>query len=287
MPVVYQALNTVNGHRYIGVTKDAVSRRRARHYSFARLGHTTMPFYFAIRKYGESAFVWSILEEFETYEDALAGEIRWIAQERPDYNVTRGGKGAVGTVMSEAAKAKLSALRKGVPRSPETIAKLKASQTPERLARFSAKRKGYKHRPDTVEKLRAAGVERKDTVFALYSMLGPIASSRPVICLDDGKKYESASAAARAYGVHNSLVQGVCQGRQYRRTAAGRRFVYADGSTPPIGDDRRAKLAADQIPIIRCVATYGISPKQIAWAYDVSPATIFDVIARRTWAHVE
>lgn len=67
--------------------------------------------------------------------------------------------------------------------------------------------------------------ERKE-LFAHYAHLGPQAMARRVVCLNDGKVYESASAAADAYGAKKSAVIEVCLRREFRRQAAGRVFRY-------------------------------------------------------------
>ena len=59
-----------------------------------------------------------------------------------------------------------------------------------------------------------------------FAPLGPAASARRVVCLDDGKVYPSASAAAAAYGAEKSAVIEVCLRRSFRRLAVGRVFRY-------------------------------------------------------------
>lgn len=63
-------------------------------------------------------------------------------------------------------------------------------------------------------------------LFAQYAHMGPQAVSRRVVCLNDGKVYESASAAAAAYGAKKSAVIEVCLRRPFRKQAAGRVFRY-------------------------------------------------------------
>lgn len=49
---------------------------------------------------------------------------------------------------------------------------------------------------------------------------------KPVICIDNGKIYESASAASRATGISKSAISGVCRGCKSCHTAAGYRWEY-------------------------------------------------------------
>ncbi len=199
MPIVYRATNRTNGKCYIGVTIQSLHGRRLGHFSEARTSASKRPFMAAIRKYGEDAFEWEVLEEHKSEAEALAAEVRLIAETKPEYNVAVGGRGIPSLSHPEAVKVAL-----------------RASHTPERRAAFSAKRTGYKHRPDTVEKLRAAGLVAKDE-WAKRSHLGPEALMRGVICLTDGEQYPSAAAAARAYGVDTGALVQVCQGKRSSR----------------------------------------------------------------------
>lgn len=81
------------------------------------------------------------------------------------------------------------------------------------------------HSPETLERLRALGHEKIET-FRRYAHLGPAASARRVVCLDDGKEYPSAKAAGRAYGISASSITTVCGRSKTRRTAGGKVFRH-------------------------------------------------------------
>lgn len=93
--LVYIAVNLKNGKRYIGITRGSLEERTRRHFCDARRGVKTK-FARAIRKYGESIFVFSALEFCPSYESAQKKEIELIAWMKPEYNSTAGGGGAVG-----------------------------------------------------------------------------------------------------------------------------------------------------------------------------------------------
>ena len=78
--LVYLATNIANGHRYVGMTSLGVERRRIAHFSKS-VGKEAggSRFYAALRKYGRDAFVWSVLEVFDTRLKALLGELRYIS----------------------------------------------------------------------------------------------------------------------------------------------------------------------------------------------------------------
>jgi hypothetical protein len=60
------------------------------------------------------------------------------------------------------------------------------------------------------------------------SAAGPIKNSRKVLCLDDGKIYQSASEAARIYNVAKSAVIELCLGKNNRKTVGGLKFKYVE-----------------------------------------------------------
>ena len=60
--IIYGARNTVNGKWYIGQTVTGLGKRRRRHLIYARNNYDNTVFHAAIRKYGESAFEWTVLE---------------------------------------------------------------------------------------------------------------------------------------------------------------------------------------------------------------------------------
>lgn len=62
------------------------------------------------------------------------------------------------------------------------------------------------------------------------SAAGPVKNSRPVVCLDDGTEYPSASAAARAYKVDPSALTELCLGKRGRKSVRGLRFKYMDAA---------------------------------------------------------
>jgi group I intron endonuclease len=93
--IIYVVTNKINGKKYVGLTRRPLNIRRNAHLTEARRGART-PFHCAIRKYGEDAFTWDVVEFCETEESLLAAEVFWIASlasETPNgYNRTSGGQ---------------------------------------------------------------------------------------------------------------------------------------------------------------------------------------------------
>jgi group I intron endonuclease len=184
--LIYLATNTVNGHRYIGLT----SRWRERpneHFRIARQG-VRWPFQAAIRKYGREAFTFSVLQTCHSRAAACKAEISLIASTKPEYNASKGGDGL--------------SYWTGKKRSPETKAKI------------SATKKGQKN-PSAIQTMLVHGSK----VRAASNQ----ARQRPVLCLSDGLHFSSAREAARHYGSHRgSVTQAIRRGWRL----FDKRFVY-------------------------------------------------------------
>ncbi len=94
--ILYQAECSITGKKYIGYTNSnkTFERRKYEHYNNAFSGHKTK-FYNAIRKHPDN-FVWTVLEEVDTHEQAKKREIELISEfntYREGYNSTKGGDG--------------------------------------------------------------------------------------------------------------------------------------------------------------------------------------------------
>lgn len=123
---IYIITNTLNNHRYIGMTKKTLNERWSLHKADAR---RNKPWHLhrAIRKYGEEKFIIGLLEETTATSMEELGKIEtaWIAKLNPEYNMTTGGEGHTGIPMlgekngmfnkkhTEESKEKMSINRKG------------------------------------------------------------------------------------------------------------------------------------------------------------------------------
>lgn len=158
--LIYLLTNTVNGKRYVGITRQGLPERLSKHWNAAKSGRPTR-IAAAIRKYGRETFTAAILETVETYEMAMAREREIIAATAPEYNVTAGGEGVLGLVFTAATRAKLSAHSKG---RQTFLGRKHSPESLEKMRQAAMGRKGYwagKTRPpETVEKMRAASTGR-------------------------------------------------------------------------------------------------------------------------------
>jgi group I intron endonuclease len=92
---VYCHTNSVNGKRYVGITKFSMERRWKGHVASVKWGYPTR-FSRAIAKYGQNAFTHEVLETVPDRETANEAEIWWIAHFGSDdpalgYNLSPGG----------------------------------------------------------------------------------------------------------------------------------------------------------------------------------------------------
>ncbi len=188
-PLIYQIINLVNGRFYIGVTKLGLPLRQQQHLREAKRGKLKFPIYRAIRKYGDEAFAFVVLCEFETYEEAMAREVELISIMKPAYNAAKGGQGLsywTGKKRDAATNAKISKTKTGVSRGPTPAHALEVFK----------------------ENMRRAARARR----------------KPVRCVRDGRVFESCASASAHYGLHPTSVAKVA-GRD-NRAVRGMRFEF-------------------------------------------------------------
>ncbi len=270
-PLVYMATNLVNGKRYIGITIGYLCHRKAKHINNARHGREKgMAIVKAIRKYGEDMFRFRVIKKTETYSEAKMEERRLIALLKPEYNLTKGGDGCEGFKFSPEQCKAISERKKGQP------GYWKGKRLPAHVmeAAMAARREKY---PEYKHKLAA----------------GPKAASKPVICIETGNAFESASAAARALGLGASQISSVCAGKKHRLSAGGFHFRYADAAPSEIrtrrsyrgADHPSVKLTEEQVRKI--FSLWGeMSKPKIAALFSISVHTVKAIHNGRLWAHL-
>lgn len=93
--IIYEAINKINGKRYIGQTITTLVGRKRQHISDSK--HDNTCFHKAIRKYGQDNFEWNIIDTSETIEELDYKEVFWIKffntyNSLYGYNMTFGGQ---------------------------------------------------------------------------------------------------------------------------------------------------------------------------------------------------
>lgn len=136
---IYCVTNKANGKKYIGKTEEYyINTRWCKHKISARNGDKNY-FHNAIRKYGEENFRFEVILTNVPSEELSKKEMELIRKYNTmmpnGYNMTLGGEGTHGLIP----------WNKGVPRSKETIQKLKNSFTTERRKKMREKVIGEKN----------------------------------------------------------------------------------------------------------------------------------------------
>jgi len=118
---IYLITNLTNGKKYVGFTKTTAQERwtnhiKQAHYEFRRneVMHKNgnRPILAAIRKYGSDSFKIECIDHADCRKDAGELEKFWIAHHKSlgkgGYNITSGGDGVSGYVMTESHKKQMS-----------------------------------------------------------------------------------------------------------------------------------------------------------------------------------
>ena len=177
---IYQILNLVNNHSYIG-SAISISKRWGQHRSALRKDyHENSYLQHAWNKYGELVFEFRVIGTCQP-TDLIRMEQHLLDDLRPEYNISPTAGSQLGLVRSSETRAKLSArtislehrsklsaARRGKSNSPETRAKISAAKrgkttwskgktfSPEHRAKLSAAKKGKTNSPETRAKISAA-----------------------------------------------------------------------------------------------------------------------------------
>lgn len=228
MGFIYKITNKLNGKIYVGKTARTLDERMKEH---LRKIETYVER--AIAKYGIDAFDVSVIEECDD-EKLNEREIYWIAFyncRRPNgYNLTDGGEGCTGLVLSSESRAKISKAKKGKkghPCSVETRRKISKankghSVSEETRARISAAQIGKKATKEQRQKISARLKGRNSRLKNV-----PIQkNSRAVICVETNQIFHSVGAASKWASVDRSTLRAAIN--KETRTARGYHWRYLD-----------------------------------------------------------
>lgn len=152
---IYQITNQLNGKRYIGSSVN-LKKRWQYHLGDLRRGrHDNPHLQAAFKKYGESAFVFSVLERVEA-ENLLEHEQHYLDTWIPEYNILQTAGSPLGFRHTPEARAKMSAAMTGE-RNPN-YGKHPSEET---LAKLSAVRMGHPVSAETRKKMSEAHKGRR------------------------------------------------------------------------------------------------------------------------------
>ena len=125
MFVVYMILNLINGKIYVGQTNN-FKRRKKKHIFDSYKEGRSKPVHKAIRKYGINNFDFRIVQEINSFNEALLAEKYWISFYKSNiirygkqfgYNLSDGGDGGGCGPKSQTHKDNISKSLKGKPKS--------------------------------------------------------------------------------------------------------------------------------------------------------------------------
>lgn len=169
---VYIHINKINNKKYIGITKQNIKYRwRSDGSGYLRSPH----FYKAILKYGWDNFKHIVLHNNIDENTAKQLEKYYIKyyktkDKRYGYNMTDGGDGSFGVIVSGDTRKKLSIAGKGRKRSAETrlkqrLARLGKKPTLETLIKLSISHLGHKPNENQKRALQLGSISRLTPIY--------------------------------------------------------------------------------------------------------------------------
>lgn len=206
--IIYKITNTKTGMVYIGQTTMTMRDRWRLHCSD---NSTCGLLREAIRQYGKDSFVMEQVDTGQNRDELNQKEKAWISKENSmfpnGYNIDSGGYYVEYT---EASRQKMSANHADVSRENNPMFGRHHSEETRQLI---------------AERLRGKYIG-KDSAF-----------HKAVINLDTGEKFDTATEAAKKYGVTVSTLTKTCRGVQKR--TAGYRWAFANEEVMPNAEKRR------------------------------------------------
>lgn len=234
---VYMHKNKINGKIYIGQTCQKPEKRWDYGCGYKR---HNLHFYNAIKKYGWNNFEHIILQQGLNLQEANEKEKYWIhyyESNNPDkgYNLTSGGDGSLGLVMSEEAKLKIGRENGKLVQCLETGDVYYSAQEAARQLNISAS-----HIGDACNNKRgiAGGyhweyiefpideIDRKKLIDK-KDQLKRERQSKSIICIETNEVFSGGKEAEEKTGISRGNICSCCKGN--RKTAGGYHWKYYEG----------------------------------------------------------
>ena len=114
--IIYKATNKINGKCYIGQTTINIEKRKYKHEWDSKNSQDNNYFHNALNKYDKNNFEWEILEKCNSKNELDEMEYHYIKQYNSfnnGYNITMGGEGTLGRIVSQLTRKLISKANKG------------------------------------------------------------------------------------------------------------------------------------------------------------------------------
>lgn len=216
MGIVYIITNSITNKSYIGQTSQTLLARWKQHCYDAKKRNSQLLLARAIRKYGTEAFKIDTLEETS---DCHSREKYWIKELNTfeqGYNLTLGGDGGSGHVVTPEVRKKMSDAKRGIPFSKEHKENLSLS----RKGRTSWNKGIAKNNNPLTGKPRSLEVCKKISE-SKYRKIAQLTVNGDFI-----RYFLSIDSAAKTTGCCSQNISKVCCGK--RKKAGGFGWKYAE-----------------------------------------------------------
>lgn len=223
---IYKITNLINGHYYIGQSRDIKARFRSHRFSGQHLkdkDHSS-PIHLALAKYGAENFSYEILEECSP-EELNEKETYWIeklqATKNGNYNILAGGQDRVSF---EGKEVELYDLQGNYLRTVSSATKVAEELN---VSRVSVYQVLHGQRP-TCKNLQ---MKYKDSEIIIKPFISRRGGSKKVLQINPStneiiQEFLSCAEAARITGADASTIVKVCKGKL--KTANGYKWSYAE-----------------------------------------------------------
>lgn len=268
----YLVTNKITDQIYIGLTKDP-EKRWTKHKRIASGSREKEKFYLhrSIKKYGAENFSFEVIETTESLDEAKESEQFHIAYLKAMgaelLNLTEGGEGAWGRVMSEETRKKIGDAGRGR-KHTEEIKKFLSEDSKKRFENSEYYDKVKKQLQGLTDKLRGVkfSEEKKQKYRVPKSEIG-----RLNIGLAQKKKYENPEYKQKMI---DNLAR-VRNSPEYKEKIRGE-------------NSGMSKLTEKEVLEIREKYSTGkYTHKQLAEEYNVKKQTVTGILKNHTWTHIK
>lgn len=249
--------NIINNKVYIGETRDC-KKRWAKHINIAREARNDEKFYIhrAIKKYGQENFVFNKIQTV-TESERIAAERYWISffnskNNKYGYNLTDGGEGVPGRIMSEKTKEKIRKAAIGRTHTPETITKMSGDNN-----------HGAKLKAEDVMLIRELYSSELYTLRALAIKFN--VSEINIRHIVRGRTWRDVGGPITTKRIYPE---------EYRKTRSGENCNFS-------------KLTKEKVLKIReLYATKEYSCRKLAEMFDIHKKYVSDITTKKRWKHI-